>query len=187
MLLACLITAGSLVGVVIYGLRPTLYRGDRWESRSCRRCGGQDPLCVTCDGEGVVRVIVPGPNRPTLILGEVFDPEARRRVDEPAVSNAVWGVTEGGLHGEEARGVVPEAVLTFAPVNGRSRETRTSSRGRFLISLKAGIYRVNVERRGYQPLVAELAIPEQTNAIWVGESGRGASFYLSIGLLRAPR
>src|SRR2546428_7278559 len=58
---------------------PTVYAGDRLEMRPCYACQGGG--CQFCDGKGKREYLLPGPNHPTRIMGEVFDLAIRGRMD----------------------------------------------------------------------------------------------------------
>lgn len=86
--------------------QPTLYPGDRVETRECRDCGGSgrmiagyeggpqtETACDTCAGRGKVQVILPGPNRPVWVKGAVVDAaRAGSLVEDPPMgrSRAPW-------------------------------------------------------------------------------------------------
>jgi len=52
--------------------RPLMVAGDRLEERACLVCKGSNPDCKRCRGKGVLEYIVPGPQRPTHIIGHVY-------------------------------------------------------------------------------------------------------------------
>lgn len=54
------------------GPRPLMVDGDRLEERACPVCQGTGPECKRCRGKGVLRFLVPGPHRPTHIIGHVY-------------------------------------------------------------------------------------------------------------------
>ena len=76
--------------------KPVLYAGDRLEYRTCRECGGsgveagdtEGPVrpggpCIVCRGKKQVAVVIPGPNHPCKVRGEVFDAKARPGAADP--------------------------------------------------------------------------------------------------------
>ena len=62
--------------------QPLMVEGDRLEDRPCPQCQGTQKDCKRCHGKGVVPHVVPGPLRPTQVVGHIYAP------DQSPVSNA---------------------------------------------------------------------------------------------------
>lgn len=54
------------------GPRPLMVEGDTLQELACPVCQGTGPDCKRCHGKGVLKFIVPGPHRPTHIIGHVY-------------------------------------------------------------------------------------------------------------------
>src|SRR5438552_13286704 len=77
-------SAMMLVAVFLFAfyrcsMGSTVYPGDRTEMQTCYLCNGAG--CPQCEGKGKREVLIPGPNHPTRVMGEVFDGAIRGRMD----------------------------------------------------------------------------------------------------------
>jgi hypothetical protein len=166
---------------VIYLNEPTLYDGDRMETRACRECGGsgKDPglladypqlgdHCIFCRGRGTVDVIVPGPNRPTRIWGAVVDlgktelyqytvPANIRMLPLPTIPARI----------AEIPGALSGITVVLEPAGGDPIELKSNSTGRFSKPLAAGVYKVKAGAPGFESLEEALEIKPLTEPIWL--------------------
>ena len=179
-LLALLGVAGVLAGIALWDIHsaPLLYEGDRLETRSCRVCDGSgrntDPArqgnaCVYCGGDGDVDVIVPGPHRPSRVVGYVHDV---KRVDPTFGFPPIWG--PGRM--DPVPGSVPGARTTFSkPGTNRPIEAITSSTGKFTTLLPPGTWTVKTTAPGYRPHEGTFEVPPLAWPIWIEEADRNAA------------
>jgi hypothetical protein len=173
--------------VVQYGVGyvsgPTLWEGDRLETKTCRECGGSGKntlefdipqigdRCAFCRGTGTVDVIFPGPDRPTRLWGAVVNlpatggeylywnpPNVRMLPFQAAMMPAEMGAIRGALGG------VP---LTFTSSGGETVEVRSNSTGRFSVRLPPGNHTVSVSRPGSEPFEGILRIEPLTEPVWL--------------------
>lgn len=168
---------------------PELYPGDRIEERSCRVCGGSGgaiPIpdarptpavrCRDCGGDGLVRVLVPGPNRPTRIWGVIVEREKIGKDKDPRyytprnVRPNPELVKRNRVTPIEER--IFEARATFSTSGGETIHVTTDENGRFAIDLPPGQYTVEMVAPGYKRynIRRQLVVDELTDLIWFEES-----------------
>ena len=61
--------------------RPLMVEGDQLQEQPCPVCRGTDTKCKRCHGKGVINFIVPGPQRPTHVVGHVYGNDQQPRAD----------------------------------------------------------------------------------------------------------
>lgn len=62
--------------------RPAMADGDKLTTMPCPECHGSGANCPRCRGKKEVKAVLPGPNRPTYVVGHVYAP------DQAPVANA---------------------------------------------------------------------------------------------------
>ncbi len=175
------IVAALVLPAVYYGSQyvnaNTLYPGDEVVTRNCRICQGDGKCpelaaehpnwpygetCPACTGTGKVEVIIPGPERPTVIHGAIVHPDMAEFADyeQPVFSNSVLlSPCPGGMAGVE---------VVIEPEDG-SHATRvmTNNHGRYLAKLAPGEYTVSVRAAGYPDLTVPVTIDKISAEIWL--------------------
>jgi hypothetical protein len=163
-----------------YARAKVVYDGDLVSEQICRECtgtgkwvemeGGFNPLggrCPACGGDGIVEVILPGPNRPTRIQGivverdDLTDFSTYRSVRPPLFAR-------GGPPPNGARGI-PGARVVFAGP-GEPIEIVSNPLGLFNAKLRPGKYQVTIESPRHTTLESELEVPILTEAIWLEDA-----------------
>ena len=97
--------------------QPLLMEGDKIEDRTCPQCNGLKKDCIRCKGTGMVPFVIPGPLRPTQIVGHVYGPD---------------------------QAVVPQAAVSIQTSAG-AVELKTDEEGRFGATLPPGDYPLTVQ------------------------------------------
>jgi len=118
--------AMMLTPTILYWLgplrRPAMADGDRLEMLTCIACSGSGKTdgksCSRCRGKKVLLNVVPGPHRPTYVVGQVYAPDGTS--------------------------VVPGAQVRFSSSAG-SWERKTDDQGRFGADLGPGRYPVEIQ------------------------------------------
>lgn len=169
---------------VAYVSEPTLYEGDRLETRPCHECGGSGKdaelerevpelggRCAACAGKGSVEVILPGPERPTRIWGAVVDAEDAGGPLASIPASLVRRMPHGGLlpagAGPGLPGAIAEAAVTFERAGASALHAKSDPAGRFTQRLPSGPYRVLVQAPGRARLEEEIEIPPLEDPIWL--------------------
>jgi len=166
------VTGLALYGLFHYWMRPAMYDGDRTEVRNCRMCSGQSQGCRSCGGDNKVKVIVPGPNRPTLVYGDVYDEKIRNP------KNVRWVPIPGKATFRDAPpGAIQNAKVVFAPAKGKPAEITSSNTGRFRVSLPPGNYKITATADGFKNFEQELEIPGIKGFIWLEDKPEPAQYY----------
>jgi hypothetical protein len=163
---------------VAFVSNPELYEGDRLEQRTCRICEGTgkepadgrprlDDCCSFCAGRRKVRVIVPGPKRPTRLWGAVVD--AARVQNLAGDPGNLRAITHPFLPGSAPKipGGIPRARVVFKPAEGEPVAIDTDETGRFSRRLAPGLYRVSISARGYRLLEEPIEVAPLTVPIWL--------------------
>jgi hypothetical protein len=183
-LLAIPIFYWVLTTSIAYVSGPTLYDGDRIETRSCRQCGGSGKdielameipglgdRCPFCAGNGTVDVILPGPRRPSKVWGAVVDARVAR--SHYAYSNPhnirMLPTTTAFAPVEQVRieGAVAGATVQFTHSGGETTEVRSSPSGRFFTRLAPGSYQVSVSASGFESFACHFEVAPLTEPIWL--------------------
>ena len=179
--LFALTTAAAMIFSTVSDLLgPKLCVGDVLEERDCREClgSGKDPAmalempelgegCVACGSDGVVQVIVPGPNRPSKVRGWVGDQAVLDkqplwlqgggppRVDEPFAKPV--GSVEG-------------VIVTLKSGSGETLELDSNPHGKFHFDLGPGTYEMVATKDGFNTIEGTLTVPPLTEPIWLEEA-----------------
>lgn len=132
--------------------QPLLTEGDKIEDRTCPQCNGMKKDCPRCKGTGVVPFVIPGPVRPTQIIGHVYAP------DQSVVADASVTVQGGGQ------------TMSF----------KTDEQGRFGVTVPPGEYPISIQSPKGQlddkinvavlkpaPADLDLAFPTEDRAIFL--------------------
>jgi len=102
--------------------RPAMADGDQLTMMSCPVCSGSGQMnqkkCARCHGKKEIQFLLPGPHRPTYVVGQVYAPD---------------GVS-----------VVPAADLSFNSEDGGWKR-KTDERGRFGADLAPGKYPLEIQ------------------------------------------
>jgi hypothetical protein len=154
---------------VSYSTGLDLYDGDRIEKRECRICGGSGKdeaqarempalgdRCSFCRGTGKVKVILPGPNRPTRVWGVVVDRDAigdatffyPRNVKKLPMPSELG--PPGAREHFSIPGALAGATVVFRRDHGEAIEIQTNAEGRFSRRLAPGHYEVTVRAAGFK-------------------------------------
>ncbi len=177
---ACVVIKQS----VAYVSGPTLYEGDRLESRKCRECDGAGKdeelardypqlgtSCQACGGKGMVDVVLPGPKRPTRVWGVVVDAgmaddlagfSCPGNIKMLPVQSAFLPVEQ-----REIRGGVSGVKITFEREGAETLQAQSDATGRFTHKLPPGPYKVKAEASGFAALEGKLEIEPLTAPIWL--------------------
>jgi hypothetical protein len=163
----------AMISLVLYCIfwfwsGPKLYKGDRIEVRACKSCQGNAPECPYCSGDNKIKVLVPGPNRPTIIYGDVYEQEIRF----PNIKGVQyeWKPIPGRVtFSDAAPGEIKGARVVFIKQSGETTEITTSPTGRFNITLSPGKYNVTVTKDGYKGKQEILEVPFLTAPIILEE------------------
>lgn len=164
---------------------PDLCEGDVLEERECRHCDGtgkdeqlaydmpgMGDRCVFCRGGGTVRVILPGPNRPSRVHGAIFDEAAQESFFDGGLGgdplSPLGGPRTGGRLLMPLTGGIPGAAVTITPqYGGEPIALVTNQHGRFLAKVPPGSYTVTVTAGGFYEEERELEVPILTEPIWL--------------------
>ncbi len=176
-LVLLLLTIPAVYYGTTYLNNPDLCPGDELVERSCRNCGGggKDPQfaedypgmgdrCMFCRGKGTVRVILPGPLRPSRVHGAIFDMDAQ--------SSDPFGMGGGPRMGSRvlmplAGGIPRASVILTSEGVGEPILLTTNSKGRFLAKVPQGVYTVTTTAPGFYDEERELEVPVLTEPIWL--------------------
>ena len=170
----------AAVPITLVGIRhvraKVLYEGDIISERTCRECAGSGKWvmmeegfnppggrCPGCGGDGVVDVILPGPNRPTRIEGMVVE---REDLTEESTYSLVRPHPIRGSTG--VRGVAGARILFEGlcdPI-----EVTANSLGLLNLNLAPGHYRVTVESPRHAAIHSQIEVPVLTDEIWLTEA-----------------
>jgi len=167
--------AGAAAIILFYGIYqltsgPKLYKGDRMEERACRLCRGTPEGCDACGYDGKVNVIVPGPNHPTTIYGEVFEQKVRHPSGEEGENyDEVPTFRPGGALQQATVGAIENAKVVFTSQSGERIEKITPFTGKFILKLPAGTYKMTVEKSGFQPYEKDVVVQLATVELWQEE------------------
>ena len=139
---------------------PQLYAGDRLETRTCRWCSGSglylveahESKCPGCQGAKTVKVVIPGPEHPAPVRGNVSDAAA---APAPAAEKGKLHLVKGG---------VPDARLSFK--GPEALEITSQAGGRYKCSLKPGAYTVTVTADGFQSLTQSFTVAPLQSPVW---------------------
>ena len=153
-----LLLANSLKG-------PRVSRGDAVEQRTCRSCDGsgvetgasgrfakEGAVCFTCAGEKTVKVVIPGPDHPTTILGTL---QCEGHPPESQKSQGPLGMPRLDRLGPPPGPVVKGKITV---TGGSKPVTVEASAGRFRATLVPGSYHLSVDAEGYLPLVSAVKV-----------------------------
>lgn len=166
-------------GVAAWMKKPSLFPGDRLESRTCRECGGSGVeqgseeggpsaggACIACKGKKQVPVVVPGPKHPSKVRGEVFD--AKARPDESDVDSATLEMM-GRSPADPVRGGVEGAHVVFTQA-GVTVESTSNMKGRFFAILTPGEWKYVATASGFPEASGTVFVPLRTEPIWHEEA-----------------
>jgi len=171
---------------IVYDLRsPDLWEGDVLETRDCRWCAGSGigesegegyaptgGRCSSCGGTGRVRVVVPGPNRPTHVRGAVVRAEMVGPLDSYSTVKPQAGPSLAGPPSFRRHdGTIGGARLTFRHDDGETREVECTPYGLFHETMRPGEYEVTISAPGRQTLAGSITVPILSEPIWL-EEGR---------------
>jgi len=186
-LLGVCVTVGIITSVfwaTSYRPDPKLYDGDSVESRPCKMCDGAGGLqtvddarptpglrCGYCGGDGSVKVLIPGPNRPTVIWGLVVD---RERIGKdpkhyyPATIRRPPRIDPKTRDQPATLGALANVQVVFAEGDNDPIVATTDVTGRFSAHLLPGRYTVEVVAPHYHPLKwrKRLLIERLSSPIW---------------------
>ena len=118
-----------------------------------------------------MKVIVPGPNRPLTIQGDVCELKVRHPKAGPY--QVQWIRTPGTSPREPMPGAIEGARVVFKGSAGFAVETTSSRTGLFTQELKPGKYTVSVTCNGFKPFEQELDVPVQNVPIWLEKRAYG--------------
>ncbi len=151
----------------------TTYAGDRTETRDCRWCHGsgqqantsrgqREPggRCTPCRGSGRVKVVLPGPNHPSRVEGQVLD-------TTEAHPNSTYRRSKSVSMFQPIRGAVGGAPVLFTSSGGEVVELMTTSQGKFTAILPPETYQVRITAPGYQTYSEELRVKVLKDPIWL--------------------
>ncbi|MGE0494828.1 MAG: carboxypeptidase regulatory-like domain-containing protein [Vulcanimicrobiota bacterium] len=114
--------------------RPPMFEGDRIQEMECRRCSGAGKEgaeeCRLCRGRGRTDYILPGPNRPTQVIGTVLN---------------------GGGHPVEGANILVKS--SFGELS-----YRTNGDGQFGVKLPPGRYTIEASQEGAGQAVQEVDV-----------------------------
>jgi hypothetical protein len=179
--LFALTTAAAMIFSTVSGLLvPKLCAGDVLEERDCREClgSGKDPAmeldfpemgegCVACGSDGVVQVIVPGPNRPSRVRGWVGDQAVLEK-------QPLWLQGGGPPRADEPFakpvGSVEGVIVTLKSGTSETLELDSNPHGKFHFELAPGTYEMTVTKVGFNTIEATLNVPPLTEPIWLEEA-----------------
>jgi hypothetical protein len=170
-IVACFVAVITFLGVRSAS-GPSLFPGDKLETRSCRQCSGQGTTeiqegkletCPFCLGKKTCQVVIPGPSHPVSIRGSVVDVSAfKDRAD--AEFSATLELNEPKSL-KPVKGAVGNAKLVFDSGSNKF-ELTSGATGRFHSALPPGEYQVSIEKSGFQTDHSKLVVPVKTQPIW---------------------
>lgn len=175
---------------------PTLYDGDIVEERPCRACCPRSPepsqegeapspdpaprvampppepgTCTACGGRRTVKVVKPGPSRPTRFWGAVLDRKlAPEDIDFHCPDFIALLPFQAAFLPPEKReitGALPNAHILFLGTNGEAIEAKTDNLGRFTQKVPPGTYRVKVSAGGFATLETKLIVDPLVAPVWL--------------------
>lgn len=175
-LTAYAIVACFVAIITFLGIRsasgPSLFPGDKIETRSCRQCNGagttevqegKTGTCPFCLGKKTCQVVIPGPAHPVNIHGSVVDVSAFKDKADAEFSAAMELAEPKSL--KPVKGAVGDAKLVFKSDSNKF-ELTSGATGRFRSALPPGEYQVTIEKSGFQTNQSKLLVPVKTQPIW---------------------
>lgn len=165
---ALLIPPIVLYGMYKFSSGPSLYAGDRLETRPCRRCAvlGQNEECEACDGKHEVQVILPGPQHPTTVYADVFEEKIRYPKAPPGFV-VRWIPIPGQTTFLTPRpGAVEGALLVFKGPRGETVQETSGSTGHCNVKLAPGSYTLQAKKEGFKDYEKTIEIPVLTKPLW---------------------